>query len=71
MTRKDYVALAKALRAVLPRDAAPLEALQWRVCVDAVARVCAADNARFDRSRFDHACGYADKAPATDRDREF
>ena len=58
MTRKDYVALACALRAALPDSASALEVLQWRADCDAVARVCALDNSRFDRDRFMDACGF-------------
>jgi len=53
MTRKDYEALAKELRQVPSVD----QYETWIGCVNAVARVLAADNPRFNRDRFLRACG--------------
>ena len=60
MTRKDYVAIAKAfdyLRQVAGcgRDAIATQTVTD--CAVAVANVMAADNPRFDRERFLKACG--------------
>lgn len=60
MTRRDYVRIAAALRAAYPsdgpRNSGDLSRLaagmQWHACADELARVLAADNPRFDRSRF-------------------
>lgn len=59
MSKKDFVALAKALRSARLGIAATdsrVEA-QWRECVQSVADVCADHNRDFDRSRFSAACG--------------
>jgi hypothetical protein len=57
MTRKDYVALAKALRGERPhRIRWEIAWKQWAVDVGAVADVLAADNPRFDIHRFIQAC---------------
>ncbi len=67
MSRKDYVRLANALKYVRPSNplSTPenhklvLESMskQWLWTVDSIADVLAADNGRFDRERFNHACG--------------
>jgi hypothetical protein len=72
MTRKDYIALAAALRAdanhLLPR-AMPFDYRtadlwqqgaydQWSTTVLAIGRVLAADNPRFDSERFYSAAGF-------------
>lgn len=58
MTKKDYVVLAAGLKAEKP--GANWEAnkyIQWRLDVQAVAKVCQWDNPRFNRDRFYAACG--------------
>jgi len=55
MTRKDYVAIADALRNVKP-TASHVWELQWKSDRVALANVFAADNPRFDRDRFYKAC---------------
>lgn len=56
MSRKDYIALAKALNEVWCRDIIPSPScasfVAFRECVDAVIGVLKADNYRFDRERF-------------------
>ena len=49
MTRKHYIALAKALALIE-------DAYIRGVCAKAVADACAADNPRFDRDKFYKAC---------------
>jgi hypothetical protein len=55
MTRKDYQALAKALREELDEAT---DGFQWANCVHAVAAVLRADNPRFDKPKFMDACGW-------------
>jgi hypothetical protein len=50
MTRKDYVAIAKALGGA-HFNVQPSK-FQWINCVEAVANVMFLDNPKFDRSRF-------------------
>lgn len=62
MTRKDYVDLAAAFKSSRPADAPfgvenPKKA-QWIKDVLAIANVLANDNPRFDRDRFEVACGF-------------
>lgn len=60
MTRKDYIALASAMRASRPTDAAESYVacmIQWEVSCDMLADALTEDNARFDRKRFLMACG--------------
>lgn len=68
MTRKHFQAMADALRIARPLwphtdigrfsdPEAQAACDQWRHDVQAVADVFAADNGRFDRERFDRACG--------------
>lgn len=57
MTRKDYVALAKAINAVInyqPRTDSELKLIDDLVY--GVAFALKADNANFDRQRFTDAC---------------
>lgn len=54
MTRKDYAAIAAALRAV--RKKFPLSG-GVNEAVHLIAEVLAKDNPRFDRARFCQACG--------------
>ena len=61
MTRKDYVAIARAFHECKPLDngtgARYLgERETWEACMMEVANVFAADNARFDVKRFFGAC---------------
>ncbi len=68
MSRKNYVAMAAALKAARPRAKCfegckvhaptPAELATWHTCVMAAADVFALDNPRFDRERFAAACGY-------------
>lgn len=52
MTKKDYVKLAAALRA-LPTYGAPDKPWAFQLdIIDTIADVLAADNASFDRDRF-------------------
>jgi hypothetical protein len=62
MTRKHYQAMAESLRFAHPSkhmDASTYGRAveQWMRDVQSVADVFAADNSRFDRSRFLSACG--------------
>lgn len=58
MTRKDYVAIARAFAATRPpRTRVNLEDdFQWDEDRRAIVRVLAADNSRFDEERFLAAC---------------
>lgn len=56
MTRKDYVALAEALRLVEGYAGLLTGAEVWNRCRENVANVCAKDNPHFDRARFLKAC---------------
>ena len=58
MTRKDYVAIAEALRKVQPAldDHGGSLHLQWAIDRTAIADVFENDNPRFDRERFADAC---------------
>lgn len=62
MTRKDYEAIAAALRASAHKEAGDAlvydsKRLQHRSCCAYVADALARDNARFNRERFMAACG--------------
>ena len=56
MTKKDFIALAAALKHTKPSPYVG-EYRMWRDCVIAVLEVCAKDNAKFDRWKFINACG--------------
>jgi hypothetical protein len=61
MSRKNYIAFAKALYDVKPHsaenDRCNMHILdQWQATVSAIADVFKADNPRFDRERFLRAC---------------
>jgi hypothetical protein len=58
MTRKDFVALAHALREQRPGEHWDANKhVQWDLDVRAITRVCAASNSRFNGSKFIAACG--------------
>jgi hypothetical protein len=57
MTRKDYVAIARAFAKLQPFDGNLFD--QWADDVRGIADVLAADNPRFDRQRFLFACASA------------
>lgn len=64
MTRKDYVALAAALRAARPPVIPGTNVITseiarkvWYDCCTEVASVCAEGNPRFEASRFFDGCG--------------
>jgi len=67
MTKKDYTALALALKAAMPRYAGDKDHAhyaqhcdeygQWCRDVNAVLVVCAKDNPAFSKGRFIAACG--------------
>lgn len=62
MTRKDYIALAAALKHECPATTTNWDylnkLLQWESDVLAIAAVLQANNPHFDRSRFLIAAGY-------------
>lgn len=61
MTRKDYVAIAAAIRREVEQW--PEHGTHWnmaRAIADSVAAAMKADNPRFDRERFLSACGFTD-----------
>ena len=55
MTRKDYQAIAEAIKSTL-HDNVPAVDIAYTIAAN-LADVFAADNPRFDRSRFLAACG--------------
>lgn len=64
MTRKDYIAIAAAIRSEVPRTPYGIEPSHCAYVRESLRGVAAkiathaeADNARFDRTRFLHACG--------------
>ena len=58
MTRKDYIAFAERFQQEKPDDIFAFTT--WRRMVWAAADIFAADNPRFDRSRFLQAAGLLD-----------
>lgn len=65
MSRKDYIAIAAALRDERETAVAlfePYHAAGIAVAARAVAKVLARDNARFDLDRFLQACGVEEDA---------
>lgn len=57
MTRKDFEAIAAALKASKPSACDVVAHDQWRYTQQKVAEACAALNARFNRTTFNRACG--------------
>lgn len=58
MTRKDYIALAAALKSTQPDPSSSVEKRQqYMQDVRAIARALARDNSRFDYQRFYAAVG--------------
>jgi hypothetical protein len=55
MTKKDHVALAKALNSRMP-EFDSIFYPTWVGCVHTIASALAADNVRFQRERFVSAC---------------
>lgn len=58
MTRKDYVALASAIKRAKDAYRDTLEAKAIYLTAEEVAFVCKQDNPRFDHVRFMQACGF-------------
>lgn len=65
LTRRHFKAIADALSLVRPvpehymhMNSYNAAVVQWRDSVCCLADVCAADNERFDRRKFNEACGY-------------
>ena len=57
MTKKDFEALAAALRAAKPTVHKDTDRYQaWASAISAVADACQASNPRFDRDKFLRAC---------------
>ena len=57
MTRKDYIALAAALKGAYPIPENNTPDSAWRHCVAAIAHVLMQDNPRFKFDTFYKACG--------------
>jgi len=67
MTKKDYIALALALKAKKPVYAGDMKHMDytyhseaygmWKDCVIAVVEALAADNPKFSKGKFVAACG--------------
>lgn len=56
MSRKDYEALAEAIRAIRPEGKISKADNQWYSTIDALCVVLGRDNPRFDEDRFRAAC---------------
>ncbi len=57
MTKKDYEAIAGAMKWLAPSTATPCDAeTMWARVAFELADILAGDNARFDRKRFLTAC---------------
>lgn len=60
MTRKDYVAIANAMKETKPEGInrnCLASLLQWKKTADNLAEILELDNPRFDRDRLLIACG--------------
>ncbi len=57
MSRKHFAALAAELANVKPDPSDTVARVQWMRTVRAVGNACYAANGRFDRDRFERACG--------------
>jgi len=64
MTRRDFEAIASALNGERPfpadfsdPDVYAVRLAVWARCFTALGDVCSASNGRFDRGRFERACG--------------
>jgi hypothetical protein len=57
MTRKDYIAIAEAIR-LTTEDEYGRDSTGLAFCASRIAHVMAADNPRFDRDKFLKACGF-------------
>lgn len=65
MTRKDFQAIADVLKDNHPGETVYFHAMMntgaayhWEKMVIAFGDMCASQNSRFDRGRFENACGY-------------
>jgi len=56
MTRKHYVAIARALQFAKPKVNDP-KYYAWKTLVSEMVSICAADNPRFNSDKFRAACG--------------
>lgn len=56
MTRKDYIAIAAAMKLARPRFGT-VGRSAWAEAVQKIADYCQSESLRFDRSRFETACG--------------
>ena len=65
ITQKDFIALAKQLKAIKPtytpnddpEDHGAIRYQMWTECVIAVMNVCIEDNPKFHKGKFMTACG--------------
>lgn len=57
MTKKDYELIAKALKRRKPESGLSSERWQWEHDVVSLTLALEEDNPRFDRTRFQEACG--------------
>ena len=57
MSRKDYEAIAAAIRRTVESDGRPIAIIALTTAAERIADVLAADNSRFDRTQFLAAAG--------------
>jgi len=57
MSRKDYIAIAAAIKSTVESDGRPVAIIALGTAAERIADACARDNAAFDRERFLAACG--------------